>query len=502
VFALREAAGLGELTYGQLADRLARILRRVDAPHDALSALEQLLAGRSDAAAVLDALGQLPNPQAAMQSLTPGLLDQIGAADLVRALGDPPGAGAVVERVAVAAEGREAGQLVRGVRRADGTRYVQRWERATASWESAPRRALPEPEPAPTAGEPPPPRPPEETGRLELEFEDLPVEEPPPLDEPPSPTGQAGAAAQPAQGFRAVLDRVQITPEEIARYAPGYQNYVKLRGPGRRLRSLEDYARFRHGLATRQFSLADIRSVVERSWERFAGAIERVRTESIPPADLTRLRGEYQRRLAGEWRGEPYRMLSEDEWVRWQYGVEQGRITPLEGPPVPLGERIGQLAGHELERVVNGRLPSGSANSRDFKIFGVEEGFRPDHLPRGSRTRYIDPAGRIYSAPGGKRIPFSARYVGDSKYLGGVVPFDAQTEAFVRLAAATDEKAVVFYVRWRDGFPPAEGLAAGPYGVGFELPAAARNGVVSGNLIDFANGRDIAVRIVSDPSWK
>jgi len=54
---------------------------------------------------------------------------------------------------------------------------------------------------------------------------------------------------------------------------------------------------------------------------------------------------------------------------------QQGRIQPLEGPPVPLGERIGQLAGHELQRVVNGRLPAGSANSRDFRVFAEQFGY-------------------------------------------------------------------------------------------------------------------------------
>jgi hypothetical protein len=302
--------------------------------------------------------------------------------------------------------------------------------------------------------------------------------------------------------FREALDAVQISRQEIASYRDAYRRYVRERGASRALRTQEDYARWRHGIATRQINPAEIRGAVARSWERFNAAIERVPTESIPPADLARLRAQFQQNLAGEWRGEPYRMLSEDEWVRWRYGVEQQRILPIEGPPKPLGEQIGQLAGHELERVVNGRLPAGTGNSRNYKVFGVDEAFRPDHLPPGSHTSYLDSAGRIQQAPGGTRIPFSARFVGDSKYLQGVVPLDAQTEAFVRLAAATDEKAVVFYVRWRDGFPPAEGLSAGPFGVGYELPAAARAGVVSGNLTDFAKGRDIAVRIVSDPNWK
>ncbi|WP_328524050.1 hypothetical protein [Kribbella sp. NBC_00359] len=498
MFAFREAAGLGGLTYLRLANRLATILRRVDAPEEVLAALERLLAGRSDAAHILESLGELADPRAALRSLTPELLTQVESADLVRALGESPGAGEVVERIAVAVEGEVAGQLVRGVRHADGSQYVQRWNHATASWETAPRRALPEGEPAPAPGEPAP-RPPEE--RLELEFEEFALEEPPPLDQPlaapPIPVGQA---AKPARAFRQVLDSVQITPQEIAAYRQRYNQYVRQRGASRRLRTLDDYARWRHGLATRQFSRGDIRSAVERSWEQFNAAIQRV--QSIPPADLARLQAQYRANLSGPWRDEPFRMLSEDEWVRWRYGVESGRISPVEGPPVPLGERIGQLAGHELERVVNGRLPAGSANSRDFKIFGVDEGFRPDHLPPGSQTRYIDPAGRIHATPGRNRIPISARYVGDSKYLEGVVAFDAQTEAFVRLAAATDEKAVVFYVRWRNTFPPSEGLTAGPFGIGYELPAAARSGVVSSNLLDFAKGRGIGVRIVSDPNWK
>jgi len=505
VFALREAAGLTGLTYRELAERLAAILRRVDAPAEGLVALEQLLARRPDAAAVLEALSRLPNPQAVVPSLTPELIDAVGAADLIRAAGTSPRAGDVVERLAVAVERDQAGQLVRGVRRADGTRYVQRWQPSTATWEPAPRRLPPEsePVPAPRAGEgsSPPPRAPGSGLTFEELFgpEGLPVEEPPPLYEPPA------GPTQPAQGFRTTLDRVQISREEITSYQQAYQRYVQLRGASRRLRSLEDYARFRHGLATRQFSAADIRDVVARSWEQFAAALERVPTESIPPADLARLQGEYWRRLNTEWHGEPYRMLSRDEWARWQYGVEQGRIRPLEGPPVPLGERIGQLTGHELQRVVNGRLPAGSANSRDFRVFGVDEACRPDHLPPGTRTSYLDRAGRIQTTPSpGRRTAFSAQFVGDSKYLQGVVPFDAQTEAFIRLAAGTDERAVVFYVRWRDGFPSSAELAAGPFGVGYELPTAARNGVVSGNLLDFAAARQppVAVRIVSDPNWR
>jgi hypothetical protein len=364
---------------------------------------------------------------------------------------------------------------------------------------------VPAREPSPQAGEVPP-RPSEEpAGKLELESEELPVEEPPPLDQPPAGgLPMTAAGAQPPRTFREVLDSVQVTSEEIARYRDAYKSYVRRRGAGRALRTQEDYARWRHGLATRQFSPAEIKGAVERSWTRFNAAIERVPIESIPPADLARLRTQYQQNLAGEWRGDPYRMLSEDEWVRWRYGIEQKRILTFEGPPKPLGEQIGQLAGHELERVVNGRLPGGSANSRNFNIFGVEEGFRPDHLPAGSRVSYLDRAGRIHTTPGPGRAPFSARFVGDSKYLSGVVPLDAQTDAFVRLAAATDDRAVMFYVRWRDGFPPPTELAAGPFGVGYELPAAARTGVVSGNLLDFAAGRKppIAVRIVSDPNWR
>jgi hypothetical protein len=503
VLALRQAAGLRGLTYAELAERLRLILSRVDAPEAALVRLEWLLPGRPDAASVLSALGELPNPQAALQSLTPELLDAagrgVGTADLVRAISEAPGAGETVERVAVVAEGHEAGQLVRGVRRGDGTRYVQRWQQPTASWETAPRRLLPAGEPVPGPGEPP------RAGGLELEFEELPVEEPPPLDQPPAgPQPTAGAAAQPPRTFRNALDSVQITPEEIASYRQAYRRYVRERGSGRALRTQEDYARWRHGIATRQFSPAEIRAAVERSWERFNAAIERVPLESIPSADLARLRSQYQQNLASAWRGEPYRMLSQDEWVRWRYGVEQNRILTIEGPPKPLGELIGQLAGHELEHVVNGRLPAGAANSRNFKIFGVEDGFRPDHLPPGAQTSYLDNAGRIHATPGPGRTPFSARFVGDSKYLETAVPFDAQTEAFVRLAAGTDEKAVVFYVRWRDGFPPPTELTAGPFGVGYELPATARSGLVSGNLVDFAAGRrpPIAVRIVSDPNWR
>jgi hypothetical protein len=197
-------------------------------------------------------------------------------------------------------------------------------------------------------------------------------------------------------------------------------------------------------------------------------------------------------------------MLSEDEWVRWQYGREQGRIQPAEGPPVPLGQRVEQLAGHELQRVVNGRLPAGSANSREYRVFGAPDTCRPDHLPPGTQVWFLDSAGRFHPQAGPGRTPFSARFVGDSKYLETVVPFDRQTEAFVRLARRTDESSVVFYVRWRDSFPAPSQLAAGPLGVGFELPAAARSGVVSGNLLDFAAGGRplVRVRIVSDPNWR
>jgi hypothetical protein len=157
---------------------------------------------------------------------------------------------------------------------------------------------------------------------------------------------------------------------------------------------------------------------------------------------------------------------------------------------------VEQTAGHLLERVVNEHLPPGSRNARDLPTeFG---NVRPDHLPPGQKTVRLDPKGSVTEA--GSGTPFSARYVADSKYRE-VIPTNDQTRGFVKLAALSDEKRLVFYVRWQEHFGEPAALLT-DLDVGYRLPDRFVPQVVQPGVRELAQKAGVTIELVSDPLWR
>ena len=193
------------------------------------------------------------------------------------------------------------------------------------------------------------------------------------------------------------------------------------------------------------------------------------------------------------------RLQSEDDYIRFVYGKRTGQLPEIRRGPRPLGVpgAVEQEAGLVLERVVNARLPGGSRNVRDIPTrFGNT---RPDHLPPGSRTIHLNPDGSVSST--GTGTPFSAAFVGDSKYRS-FVPTTDQTRGFARLAAHSDEKRLVFYVRWQDHFPDPAGLLLDRYGAGYSLPDRFVPAIVQSGVRDEARQAGVVIDLVSDPRWR
>jgi hypothetical protein len=196
----------------------------------------------------------------------------------------------------------------------------------------------------------------------------------------------------------------------------------------------------------------------------------------------------------------PNSLLSREDYVRLRHGYETRQLGGgAQRPPRPLGVpgAIEQEAGHVLEKVVDARLPAGSSNTKSFPNPHGDPVI-PDHLPPGAGVVFIDPSGR--SASSGTR--FSARFVGDSKYRDNV-PINGQTRGFVNLARMSDERTLVFYVKWQSKFPAADKLAPNASYGGRVLPVRPWNEeLVSPELREFARRRGVRIRLVSDPQWR
>ena len=221
-------------------------------------------------------------------------------------------------------------------------------------------------------------------------------------------------------------------------------------------------------------------------------AVRRAELEAAYPGYVARREAEI---AAGATRRAP---LSMDEYVRARHGFETEQLRPGESllPRDLSGGAIEQEAGRIMERVVDARLP-GSANSRSFpNPFG--DPCIPDHLPPGETTVFLDSAGRRAS----QGTPFSARFVGDSKYRD-LVPISGQTRGFVNLARLSDTRTLVFYVRWQERFPGEAGLVLDAALGGRVLPVRPWNSqLVSPALREFARQRGVSIRLVTDIMWR
>jgi len=226
----------------------------------------------------------------------------------------------------------------------------------------------------------------------------------------------------------------------------------------------------------------------------FREALDRVDLSDLSMAERAQLQAGWQR-----YRQRPNpRLRSEDEYIRFVYGKRTNRLPKVESAPRPLGATgaIEQEAGHLLERVINNGLPAGSANSRNIPTrFG---NVRPDHLPPGQNSVRLDSIGRRTSSP--KGTPFSAQFVGDSKYKN-LIPTTDQTRGFVMLARLSDERRLVFYVRWQGRFPAASSLAVDPQGIGYVLPNQWVTDMVGAGIRDLAHTNGVRIQLVSNPLW-
>jgi hypothetical protein len=114
------------------------------------------------------------------------------------------------------------------------------------------------------------------------------------------------------------------------------------------------------------------------------------------------------------------------------------------------------------------------------------------------RTTYLKPDGTVSTSTG---TPFSAEFVGDSKYRS-VIPTTDQTRGFARLAEFSDQKRLVFYVRWQEHFPDPSTLLLDRYAVGRLLPPRFVQELVQSGVREEARAAGVVIDLISDPMWK
>jgi hypothetical protein len=125
----------------------------------------------------------------------------------------------------------------------------------------------------------------------------------------------------------------------------------------------------------------------------------------------------------------------------------------------------------------------------------------PDHLPPGATTSLLDSLGRKATSKT-KGVPFSADFVGDSKYMDAIKN-TAQVKGFLDLARHSDRRTLVFYVRWQDRFPAPESLSNQSGFGALELPPQDWNkALVPKEILAIAKRKGVTIQLVSDPKWR
>jgi hypothetical protein len=235
-------------------------------------------------------------------------------------------------------------------------------------------------------------------------------------------------------------------------------------------------------------------------------SLRQIDPASIPPGEAARYRTAYPRYVARRQReiatgmGSGRPILAEDDYIRARWGYDSGLLRRgAHAGPSDLGRTgaIEQEAGRTMQKVVDTRLPPSSSNTA---VYPNPHGdpVIPDHLPPGAGEVFLDAKG--HKTATGRR--FSARFVGDSKYLAGRVPIDGQTRGLVNLARFSDDKTLVFFIRWQGGFPAAESLTFDSVLGGRVMPVRPWNEqLVSPALREFARQQGVKIRLVSDPLW-
>lgn len=228
----------------------------------------------------------------------------------------------------------------------------------------------------------------------------------------------------------------------------------------------------------------------------FQDALQRVDISNMPPETMARLKDGWKRYQK---KGQT-RLKTEDDYIRFVYGKQTQQLPRV----LKLGIRnlgdvgaIEQMAGHVLEHVVDAKLPPGSSNNTAFSM-GFNRPVIPDHLPPSSKKVYLNPDGTLANTGSGSS--FSAQFVGDSKYRD-VVPTTDQTRGFARLAQYSDQKKLVFYMRWKPNFDGLD-MLADSYGVGKVLPDHLVPSLVQSGIREEAGKLGVKVEVVSNPSWR
>ena len=227
----------------------------------------------------------------------------------------------------------------------------------------------------------------------------------------------------------------------------------------------------------------------------FREALDAVDISGIPPETL--------RKYKAKWKTYSGKNLkTESDYIRFRYGHETGTIPKVVRNTPPRPRQLGFYSGVEkiggsiLQKVLDESLPAGSANS---KVFPTAVGnCIPDHLPPGKSVIYLKPDGSV--SPTSTGTPFSAMFVGDSKYRD-IVPTTDQTRAFAKLAAHSDDKRLVFYVRWQQSFGSPGSLLRDFY-AGYRIPRHHVSSIVGGGVREEAAKAGVTIDLISDPMWK
>jgi hypothetical protein len=228
--------------------------------------------------------------------------------------------------------------------------------------------------------------------------------------------------------------------------------------------------------------------------------------EALDSIDASKIPQETLRRYRAAWRT-TYKpkgpRLRLKDYIRFRFGKDTNTWPDIEGPLRELGFYGGveQKAGGLLERTVNEHLPDGSQNAEAFPTpFGERI---PDHLPPGSKTVYLNPDGTVSATKTSR--PFSAAFVGESKYRDAI-PRDrdrvGQIRGEVALASLSDQKRLVFYIRWKPGFSSPSSLHPDPEGVGLLVPLSDVAGFLPPVVQEDATRLGVRLEFVSDPNWR
>lgn len=225
--------------------------------------------------------------------------------------------------------------------------------------------------------------------------------------------------------------------------------------------------------------------------------------EALDAVDITGIPPETLRKYQSKWKTYTGKNLkNESDYIRFRYGHETGSLPKVvrNAPPRPrqLGFYSGveKIGGSILQKVLDESLPAGSANS---KVFPTAVGnCIPDHLPPGKSVIHLKPDGSVSSTSTG--TPFSATFVGDSKYRD-IIPTTDQTRAFAKLAAHSDDKRLVFYVRWQRSFGSPDNLLRDFY-AGYRIPGHHVATIVGSGVREEAAKAGVTIELISDPLWK